>query len=113
VDSGDNIFVIAFERFTRQYKNIMVRKKDGEQIWSKGLPCGEYSSPVVGNNIIFTPTAYTKLAGLDKKTGNHLWTVDFGSRNRSTPTQIGESVLTTNANKVYKINEKGEIELND
>ncbi len=110
VDAGENVLVITFERFTRQYKNIMINKDTGKQIWSKSLPCGGYSSPVIVNDVIFTPTAYTKLAGLERKTGNHLWTIDFGARNRSTPTPLAESIITTNTNTVYKINQKGKIE---
>lgn len=112
-DANENILVIAFERFTRQYKNIMIRKSDGKQIWSKSLPCGGYSSPVVGENVIFTPTAYTKLAGLDKESGKHLWTIDLGARNRSTPTLLGDSIITTNANRVLRINSAGVIENNE
>lgn len=107
----DKVLITIFDRHTKQSSFVVYKKEDGSFIWNKTLPAGGYMTPVIGEKTVFVPTRFTKIAGLDLETGEEKWTFDFATRIRTSPYQHEENIIVPTANKIYLIDEDGNVNL--
>lgn len=103
VVQDDDLYILIYDQYASEYQLHALNRSDGQRRWVCPLPAGGYASPAVDHERVYTPLSYSRLGAVDRKTGSLCWTLDFGSRLRSTPTLANERLFTVTANRFIEI----------
>lgn len=106
---GDRIGLSSYDHHSWQTRFACIDVHTGATIWATALPSTAYARACRSGDLYFVPYGPTKIVALARGDGDVAWTLDLGTRVRSSPAPLGRGIVMAAGPRVVVISDDGRI----